>query len=91
MCTGKEIKSGLKLVQMETDVATHTSKLLLRKNTLNIVISILFICKFLRNKALSQNVGLFHHEIGLAKTSAETNMGLEGKTNLKPDNSGFLE
>ena len=33
----------------------------------------------------------FHHEIGLAKTSAETNMGLEGKTNLKPDNSGFLE
>ena len=23
MCTGKEMKSGLKLVRMETDVATH--------------------------------------------------------------------
>ena len=31
MCTGKEIKSGLKLVRIETDVATHTCKLLLRK------------------------------------------------------------
>ena len=31
MCTGKENKAGLKLVRMKTDVATHTSKLLLRK------------------------------------------------------------
>ena len=31
MCTGKEIKSGLKLVRMVKDVATHTCKLLLRK------------------------------------------------------------
>ena len=29
MCTGKEIKPGLKLVRI--DVATHTCKLLLRK------------------------------------------------------------
>ena len=32
MGTGKEIKSGLKLVRMETDIATHTCKLVLRKN-----------------------------------------------------------
>ena len=31
MCTGKESKSGLKLGRMETDVATHTCKLFLRK------------------------------------------------------------
>ena len=31
--TGKGIKSGLKLIRMETDVATYTSKLLLRKKT----------------------------------------------------------
>ena len=31
MCTGKEMKSGLKLVRMETDVETHTRKLLSRK------------------------------------------------------------
>ena len=28
MCTGKKIESGLELVRMETDVATHTCKLL---------------------------------------------------------------
>ena len=42
MCTGKEIRSGLKLVRMETDVATQTCKLLLRK-TLNIGISVLVL------------------------------------------------
>ena len=31
MCTGKEIKSGLKSVRMETNVATQTCKLVLRK------------------------------------------------------------
>ena len=31
MCAGKEIKSGLKLVQMETAIAMYTCKLLLRK------------------------------------------------------------
>ena len=31
MCTGKEIKSGLKLVPVETDVAIHTCKLLFKK------------------------------------------------------------
>ena len=31
MCTRKEIKSGLKSVRMETDIATHTCKLFLRK------------------------------------------------------------
>ena len=65
MCTEEEIKSGLKLVRKETDVATQTCKLLLRKKNLNIEIS-LFFCKFLQNKGLSQNVGLFHREIGLA-------------------------
>ena len=50
---------------METDVATHACKVLSRKN-LNIGISILLFCKFLSNKGLSQNVGLFHLEIGLA-------------------------
>ena len=65
MCTGKEIQSGLKLVRMETDVATHTCKLLLRKS-LNFGISVLFFRKILRNKDLSQNVGLFLFEIVLA-------------------------
>ena len=65
MCTRKEPKSGLKLVRMETDVATHTCKLILRKN-LNIGILILFFCKFLRYKGVTQNVDLFHLEIGLA-------------------------
>ena len=51
---------------METDVATHTFKLLLGKN-LNIGISILLFYIFLRNKDLSQNVGLFHLEIELAQ------------------------
>ena len=31
LCTGKEIKSGLKLARMETDVATHVCKLLKKK------------------------------------------------------------
>ena len=31
MCTRKQIKSGLELIRMETDVATHTCKLLSRK------------------------------------------------------------
>ena len=31
MCTAKEIKFGLKLVRMETDVVTHTCKILLWK------------------------------------------------------------
>ena len=31
MYTSKEIESGLKLVRMEADIATHTCKLLLRK------------------------------------------------------------
>ena len=65
VCTRKEIKSGLKLVRMETDVATHTCKLLSRKN-LNTGLPILFFYKFLRNKGLSQKVGLFHLLIGLA-------------------------
>ena len=30
-CTGKEIKYGLKLIRIETNVATHTCKSLLRK------------------------------------------------------------
>ena len=38
------MKSGLKLVQMETDVAMHTYKLLLRKK-LNIVISLVNFCE----------------------------------------------
>ena len=33
LCTGRDIKFGLTLVGMETDVATHTCKLLLRKKT----------------------------------------------------------
>ena len=36
------------------------------ETNLNIGISVLFICKFPRNKGLAQNVGLFHLEIGLA-------------------------
>ena len=32
LCTGKEIKVGLKLARMETDVATDTCKLLSRKS-----------------------------------------------------------
>ena len=32
MCAEKEIKPGLKLVRMRTDVASHTCKLLLRKS-----------------------------------------------------------
>ena len=46
MCIEKEIKSGLKSVRMETDVATHTCKLLLGKN-LNTGISILLFCQLL--------------------------------------------
>ena len=65
MCTEKEIQSGLKLVRMETDVATHTCKLLLRKKPEHWDINILF-GKFLLNECLSQNVVLFHLEIGLA-------------------------
>ena len=54
LCLGKEIKSGLKLVRMETDVATHTCKLLLRKKPEHLYTNIkLFFCKFLRNKGLS--------------------------------------
>ena len=64
MCTEKEIKSGLKLIRLETDVAAHSCKLL--KKTPDIGISILFFCKFLRNKGLSQKVGLFHLKTGLA-------------------------
>ena len=60
MCTGKEIKSGLKLVRIETDAC----KFLLRIN-LNIGISILLFCKFMLNEDLSQNVGVFHLEIVL--------------------------
>ena len=45
ICTGKEIKSGLKLVGMETGVAKHTCKLLLRKKNLKIVISVLYFCR----------------------------------------------
>ena len=65
MCTRKDIKPGLKLVQMEADIAMHTHNLLSRKN-LNVRVSIVFFCKFLQNKGLSQNLGLFHLEIGLA-------------------------
>ena len=69
MCTGKEIKpglhGGLQLVRMETDVATHTYKLLLGKKPEHWNINFIF-CKFLRNKGLSQNVSLFHLENGLA-------------------------
>ena len=31
ICAGEEIKYGLNLVRMETEVATHKSKLILRK------------------------------------------------------------
>ena len=62
MQAGKEIKSGFKKVRTKTDVAMHTFKLLFWKN-LNTGI---FFCKFLWNKGLSQNLGLFHYEIGLA-------------------------
>ena len=65
MCTEKEIKPGLKLVRMEINVAAHTCKLLSRKSPEHWDINIVF-CKFLRNKGLSQNVGLFHLKIGLA-------------------------
>ena len=36
------------------------------KKNLNIEISTMLFCKFLRNKGLSQNVGLFHLGTGLA-------------------------
>ena len=50
--TGKEIKPGLKLVPMETTYMQAPFK-----KKLNIGISVLFFCKFLRNKGLTQNVG----------------------------------
>ena len=65
MCTGKEIISSSKLIQMDTDVVTHTFKFLFGKN-LNTEISTMFFCKFLQNEGLSQNMGLFQLEIGLA-------------------------
>ena len=74
MCTGKEIKSGLKLVRMETDVATNTCKLLLRKKPEHWDINAVFFCKFLRNKSLSQKA-YFTLKLGWLKTNAGTNIG----------------
>ena len=70
----KEIESGLKLVRMETDVPTDTCELLSRKRPEHWDINI-FFCKFLRNKGLSTNVGLFYLQIGFTwlKTNAGTN------------------
>ena len=46
MCAGKETKSDLKSLGMETDVATHTSKLLLRKKTEHWDINIVLFVNF---------------------------------------------
>ena len=43
LCTRKEIKSGLKLVRMETDVATHTCKLLSRKKLEHWIVNIVLL------------------------------------------------
>ena len=48
------------------DRRSNTYSTLLLRKKLYIETSILFFCKFLQNKGLSQNVGLFHLEIELA-------------------------
>ena len=83
MCTGKEIESGLKLVRMETDVATHTCKILSRKN-LNIGISILFFCKFLQIKVCPKTWAYFTFRLGWLKTNAGANIGPQNNMYVSP-------
>ena len=82
LCTGKEIRSGLKLARMETDLAKHICKLLSRKKQLNIAVSILFFCKFLRSEGLSQKWAYFTLKLYWLKTDVGRN--------IRPQNNMYL-
>ena len=69
MCAGKEkIKSDLQLVERETKVvfSTYMQAHYKKKSNEYIVISTLLFCKFLWNKGLPRNMGLFYLEVELA-------------------------
>ena len=83
LCTGKEIKSGLKSARMETDDSnTYMQGSSFQEKILNIAISVLFFCKFLRNEDLSQHWACFTLKLGWLKTNAGTN--------IRPQNNMYL-
>ena len=64
MCTGKEIKSGLKLVRMEIDVATHTCKRLLRKIALTLGYQYCSFVNFCEIKVCPKTLAYFTLKLG---------------------------
>ena len=81
MCARKEITPGLKLVRKETDVATHTCKLLFRKKAEHWDINISFE-NFCEIKACPKTWAYFTWKLDWLKTSAGTNMGSQNNTYL---------
>ena len=89
MCAGKEIKPGLKLVRMETDISMQTCNLLLRKK-LNIGTSIFSFENCCEMKVCPKLWAYFTWKSGWLETGAGTNVGPQNNTYLSaPDITGY--